>query len=164
MAAMAQNSKIAIEEIEKMKELRIKKDGSNVIIPDVLRIQRIRATARRNAQGEIISGSIDHLTITGIDDVKAKAIEGLHIAGLSAKTMKPLTVELEGLDETKMQEIAEKSEIFVASKFALDISNAELALLWVNNRDSGSYNGLKLVINVFQPAKQGQPTSQGVKQ
>lgn len=123
----------------KLKDFRAIAGQSNVEVPQTGFITSAHSTQRRNEDNEPIANSCAKIVFTVLDAIKAKILEE---NGISAKELKGFTVELE-MPEKELLKI--KPIDCVGSIISLEKS--ELAPLWVQRGQSGSYNGLKVILH-----------------
>lgn len=121
----------------KLGELRF--PVSAVTAPQAVVLTEARSTARRDMDGNAIDGSIAKIVLAGVDVQIAKVLkqQGLGVDGLV-----PITIELVS-DEASLKQV----DIATLIGKVIDLRQAQVALKWVSRGNSGSWGGLKLVID-----------------
>lgn len=122
----------------KLKDFRVTASQSNVEVPQTGLITSAHRTQRRNGDNEPIANSCAKIVFTALDAMKAKILEE---NGISAKELKGFTVELEMTEK----ELLTINPVDCVGAI-INLEKAELAPLWVQRGQSGSYNGLKVIL------------------
>lgn len=122
----------------KLGELRF--PVSAISAPDAIVVTGARITQERDSQGNAIENSIAKIVLTGID---FKTYQILKSQGIETDNITPATVEYISADKVSMAQV--KIEELVGK--LLDVRQSEVALKWVSRGNSGSWGGLKLVVN-----------------
>lgn len=136
-------SKISLNST-KLGELRF--PVSAVSAPDAIVVTGARISQERDAQGNVIENSIAKIVITGID---YKTYQLLKSQGIETDTITPITVEFISPDKATMAQVNVQE---LVGKL-LDVRQSEVALKWVSRGNSGSWGGLKLIINQLKVAQ-----------
>lgn len=152
---MNYQNRIDIEEAT-MKEFRALVSATNIDAPAVGYVTAGRVTAKRDGDNKPIKGSMAKIVLTVVDSETAQMMIS---KGKSVKKLTGFTVEVEAT-ENYLQGIDPVKLI----GHEIDLSKAEVALLWVSRGENGSYNGFKLVIReVAFAQKQGKSEWDGWK-
>ncbi|MGX7030847.1 hypothetical protein ACWN8B_05740 [Vagococcus zengguangii] len=120
-----------------------KASETNVEIPT--QIQIITATTRNEYVNGIATDTISKIALTALDE---KAVQAATAAEIDLTDMPAFIVEIQ--DKNLVNKLATQTEKLIGQK--LSTENSLIALRWVSKGQSGSWNGLKLILTQIKTA------------
>ena len=120
-------------------ELRFSPEHSNVTFPKYATVVSARETQKRDEEGVAIENSIAKIVL---NCVNSKILETILKDGGQASDLASFTVEIIGSDDVLQSIDVEK----LVGKSIL-LTKGKLSLRWVQRGTSGSWNGLKLILD-----------------
>lgn len=129
----------------KLGEIRFSKEGSNVQFPSLATIISARETAKRDENNNIIENTIAKIVL---ECVNAKTLQIVLAEGGDISDLATFTVEI--VDNEDAINSVDVAKIVGQT---LDLNMAKIALKWVQRNNSGTWGGLKLVINSVKLAE-----------